>query len=54
MALWLGFGVVTAVAQVSSLVRDCTSREIAQAMQHGQIIFKKKFKKRFPSQRRTG
>ena len=54
MALWLGFGVVTAVAQVSSLVRDCTSREIAQAMQHGQIIFKKKFKKRFLSQRCTG
>ena len=48
MASWLGFGAVTAVAQVSSLVRD----EIAQAMQHGQIFFKK-LKKRFLSQRHT-
>lgn len=46
MALWLGFGAVTAVALVSSLVRDCTSHEIAQAMQHGQIIFKKKIQKK--------
>lgn len=37
MASWLGFRAVTAMAQVSPLVRD----ETAQAMQHGQIFLRK-------------